>query len=56
MTSTILSEEKNALAQNLIETCGLHRALHAARQFGWHDIANEISKKIDGSAAAAKMH
>lgn len=56
MTSTLLSKEKNAIAQNLIETCGLQRALHAARQFGWHDIANEISKKIDGAAPAAKLH
>ncbi|MEH6405099.1 MAG: hypothetical protein V7750_17110 [Sneathiella sp.] len=39
-------KQKQAIVDNLIGTCGLQRALHAATQFGWHDIASEISKKL----------
>ncbi|WP_159104320.1 hypothetical protein [Sneathiella glossodoripedis] len=47
MASTLLSKEKQAIAQNLIDTCGLQRAFHAAQQFGWHDIATSISEKLE---------
>lgn len=47
MASTYLSKEKQAIAENLIETCGLQRALHAAQQFGWHDIATTISEMME---------
>ncbi len=56
MASMYVNEEKHAIAKNLIETCGLQRALHAARQFGWHDIASEISEKIDREARATHAH
>jgi hypothetical protein len=46
MASNILTKEKQEIAKNLIETCGLQRAVHAARQYGWHDIATEISKEL----------
>ena len=49
MASTYPESDKVAIAKNLIETCGLHRALHAARQFGWHDVAENIAKRIDES-------
>ena len=47
MASTYHDTDKRAIAANQIETCGLQRALHAARQFGWHDIAEEIALKLD---------
>ncbi|MEH6525230.1 MAG: hypothetical protein V7723_04095 [Sneathiella sp.] len=47
MANTSLDKEKQAIVKNLIDTCGLQRALHAATQFGWHDIASEISEEID---------
>jgi len=50
MASFSLDKQKRAIAENLIDTCGLQRAFHAARQFGWHDIADEISNRIDQSA------
>jgi hypothetical protein len=56
MASTYLETDKRAIAQNLIDTCGLHRALHAARQFGWHDIASEIAYKIDRQSAIETTH
>ncbi len=49
MASTYPESDKSAIAKNLIETCGLQRALHAARQFGWHDVAEKIAKRIDES-------
>ena len=51
MASFSLDKQKRAIAENLIDTCGLQRAFHAARQFGWHDIADEISDRIEQSAA-----
>jgi len=56
MASTYLSKEKQAIAQNLIDTCGLQRALHAAQQFGWHDIASSISQKIDQPVQTTTQH
>ena len=47
MANMSLDKEKQAIVKNLIDTCGLQRALHAATQFGWHDIATEISEEID---------
>jgi hypothetical protein len=46
MANQTLDKQKQAIAKNLIETCGLQRAFHAARQFGWHDIAEEINDRI----------
>jgi len=56
MASTYLTKEKQAIAQNLIDTCGLQRALHAAKQFGWHDIASNISDKIDQAEPSSTRH
>ena len=49
MASRSLDKNKRAIAKNLIETCGLQRAFHAAKQYGWHDIAEEIHDEIDRS-------
>lgn len=49
MANTSLDKDKQAIVKNLIDTCGLHQALHAATQFGWHDIASQISEEIDRS-------
>ncbi|MAL79976.1 MAG: hypothetical protein CMN55_12825 [Sneathiella sp.] len=46
MASQSLDKRKQQIAQNLIDTCGLQRALHAARQYGWNDIAEEINDEI----------
>ena len=43
MASQSLDKNKRAIAQNLIDTCGLQRAYHAAKQYGWTDIAEEIA-------------
>ncbi len=56
MASTLLSKEKQAIAQNLIDTCGLQRAVHAAQQFGWHDIASSISERLQQSSVPATRH
>ncbi|MBL4665785.1 MAG: hypothetical protein JKY04_00300 [Sneathiella sp.] len=56
MASAYLTKEKQAIAQNLIDTCGLQRALHAAQQFGWHDIATNISEKISQSVTNQTQH
>ncbi|MBL4906941.1 MAG: hypothetical protein JKX94_05760 [Sneathiella sp.] len=56
MANTYLSDQKHALAKNLIETIGLQRALHAAKQYGWHDIATEISEKIDRDSRGTHGH
>ncbi|MCG8490918.1 MAG: hypothetical protein MI743_04825 [Sneathiellales bacterium] len=56
MASTYHDTDKRAIAANLIETCGLQRALHAARQFGWHDIAEEIALKLDHEKRAHAKH
>ena len=53
MASHSLDKHKRAIAQNLIDTCGLQRAFHAARQYGWHDIADEISDQIERKADAS---
>ena len=55
MAGQSLDKNKRAIAQNLIDTCGLQRAFHAARQYGWHDIAEEISEKILRSSGNSKM-
>lgn len=47
MASQSLDKRKRQIAQNLIDTCGLQRALHAARQYGWNDIADEINDEIE---------
>lgn len=47
MASQSLDKHKQAIVKNLIDTCGLQRAFHAATQFGWHDIASEISEKME---------
>jgi hypothetical protein len=47
MASQSLDKRKQQIAQNLIDTCGLQRALHAARQYGWNDIADEINEEIE---------
>jgi len=47
MANHSLDKHKQAIVKNLIDTCGLQRAFHAATQFGWHDIADEISEKMD---------
>ncbi|MEP3244952.1 MAG: hypothetical protein ABJN40_12400 [Sneathiella sp.] len=52
MASSYSENDKSAIAKNLIETCGLHRALHAARQFGWHDVAEKIAARIEASPAS----
>jgi len=56
MAGNFLNKEKQAIAQNLIDTCGLQRALHAAQQFGWHDIATNISEKIDQAMYSQARH
>lgn len=56
MASTLLSKEKQAIAQNLIETCGLQRAFHAAQQFGWHDIASSIFEKLEQNHTPNTRH
>lgn len=56
MASTYLSKEKQAIAENLIETCGLQRAVHAAQQFGWHDIASSISEKLEQADSSSLKH
>ena len=56
MASTLLSKEKQAIAQNLIETCGLQRAFHAAQQFGWHDIANSIFERMEKVHISGTRH
>lgn len=38
--------EFRKLARNLIETIGPDRALHAARQYGWIDVAEVIRLEI----------
>ena len=47
MASQSLDKNKRAIAQNLIDTCGLQRAYHAAKQYGWTDIAEEIESEIE---------
>ncbi|PHQ70622.1 MAG: hypothetical protein COB93_05000 [Sneathiella sp.] len=47
MANYSLDKQKQAIAKNLIDTCGLQRAFHAAKQYGWHDIADEISDRIN---------
>ncbi len=42
MASLVLPKQKQEIANNLIRTCGIERAIHAARQYGWHDIAKAI--------------
>ncbi|MBO6827294.1 MAG: hypothetical protein JJ879_13900 [Sneathiella sp.] len=44
MASTVLSKKKQEIANNLVDTCGPERAIHAAKQFGWHDIAKAIKQ------------
>ena len=56
MASIFLSKEKQAIAENLIETCGLQRALHAAQQFGWHDIASSIFEKLEQTDSPPLKH
>jgi hypothetical protein len=46
MANSFLEKQKRAIADNLIDTCGLQRAFHAAKQFGWHDIAADINDRI----------
>ncbi|MCC3304837.1 hypothetical protein [Sneathiella sp. HT1-7] len=50
MASQSLDKRKRAIAQNLIDTCGLQRAVHAAKQYGWNDIAEEIESEIEKSS------
>ena len=45
MASQSLDKRKRQIAQNLIDTCGLQRAFHAAKQYGWTDIAEEIESE-----------
>lgn len=52
MISRETDKQKQAIVDNLIDTCGLHRALHAAKQFGWHDIASQISEKLSKETTA----
>ncbi|WP_169568732.1 hypothetical protein [Sneathiella limimaris] len=56
MAIIILSKEKQAIAQNLIETCGLERAFHAAKQYGWHDIATSIREKLSAAEVSKLKH
>ena len=50
MASQSLDKRKREIAQNLIDTCGLQRAYHAAKQYGWNDIAEEINGEIEKSS------
>jgi len=53
MASLVLPKKKQDIANNLIRTCGIERAIHAARQYGWHDIAKAIRQSemaADGEA------
>ena len=45
--------EFRKLADNLIETVGPQRALHAARQYGWIDVAKLISQELLQNQARA---
>ncbi len=47
MSSQPLDKHKRAIVRNLIDTCGLQRAFHAAKQYGWTDIAEEIESEIE---------
>ncbi|WP_340150080.1 hypothetical protein [uncultured Sneathiella sp.] len=49
MSSQPLDKHKRAIVRNLIDTCGLQRAFHAAKQYGWTDIAEEIESEIEKS-------
>ncbi len=44
-TKRELNECRN-LARNLVETVGPQRALHAAIQYGWIDVANVINREM----------
>ncbi|MBL4740822.1 MAG: hypothetical protein JKY12_07495 [Sneathiella sp.] len=52
MASLEHDKQKQAIVKNLIDTCGIHRALHAAKQFGWHDIASQISERLPQDTTA----
>jgi len=52
MVSSEHDKQKQAIVENLISTCGLQRALHAAKQYGWHDIATQISVKLSQNTTA----
>ncbi|WP_139839481.1 hypothetical protein [Oceanibacterium hippocampi] len=43
------------LARNLINTLGVTQAKHAARQFGWYGVVQEISRQSESDDSQAPL-